>query len=114
MSQMDSEPVREEEQQPVYETAFTCYLENGHWVATPEIRLLQLRRSATPDDFYHAASTVKRDIETWEVATKTVQLHQQTMRQTIEAAAQRQSNERLQEATGVGGAVDLSQLRRSG
>lgn len=83
-------------------------------MVTPEVHLaaeLQIKRPATPDDLYMGVCMVKKDLEVWETASRSVQLHQQATSATIEKLAEQRAAQQIQQAAKMGGAVDLSAFK---
>jgi hypothetical protein len=68
--------------------AFIVYqdMATGHWVADSEHvnNPIQYARQATAEDFYHAACTIQRDVNSADTAQRTVMLQQQAAAQMAE------------------------------
>ena len=106
-------PTPEEMEQVVQlPTAFVVYVDNtGHWVADSTLinRPIVLGRPASMEDFYHAACTIKRDIDATTAANNMMQIQQQM----AQAVMQQRQQADLAMAAGIPqGGLDLSALKR--
>lgn len=109
--QLDAEVTAEEETFDYdVECAFIMFLEpNGHWAADPNIsKRCRIQRQANFNDFFHAAVDLEKDINSMEIANRSVQVQQQVAAQ----MAQQMQNQKLLDATQGKGGLDLSKLRR--
>jgi hypothetical protein len=94
------------------ETAFLVFKDpNGHWMADSTVAgvTVQAARVANQDDFYEAAATIQKDLQSQQTAAILLQA-QQAMAQQLQ---QRAESMRMAQAAGVApGGLDLSKLRK--
>lgn len=101
------------------ETAFICYPDqNGHWIAEENIhKPLQIKRPATFNDFFIAATTVQKDVTVAESAQRVLQLQQELAMAMAQRIQDGKANAAVAQAVagdGMPGALDLSKLRQPG